>query len=341
MWVDINKEGDKMIAKRKNILEKIAKIRNSTPILYVTGDRRGMEVQIAGDVIDIFGEHLETINGSKKISLILYTLGGNTLAAWNLVNMIREYCDDFEVIVLNKARSAGTLISLGANRIVMTNISTLGPIDPSLTTPFNPVLPNSNPQIKIPISVEDVKGYIDFAKKELNISKGSDFKQIYNDLSNKIHPLVIGSIFRSKEQIKMLATKLLDMHFTNKNKEKANKIISFLCSDSGSHDYTINKKEAITLGLPIETASEELKVLLHELQINISQDLKLKEPFDPVKELRKSNPNKYLYRRGIIESINGGSHNFISEGIMTIVNGPNGQNQINDNRTDEEWRKVL
>jgi len=329
-----------MYNQRKIILEEIGKSRNSTAILYVTGDRRGMEVQIAADVIDIFADHLDAIVNSKKISLVLYTLGGSTLAAWNIVNMIREYCDDFEVIVLNKARSAGTLISLGANRILMTNQSTLGPIDPSLTTPFNPVFPNSNPPIQIPVSVEDVKGYINIFKRELNISKGSDFHDIYNKLSEKIHPLVIGSIFRSKEQIQMLAAKLLDMHFPKSKKNQKKKIISFLCSDSGSHDYTINKTEAIQLGLPIENSGEEINKQLKLLLADINTELKLKEIFDPVKEVTmNSAPYNYLYKRGLIESTLGGSHAFVSQGTFSIVTANGGQ-RINDSRASEEWRKI-
>ena len=58
-----------MYNQRKIILEEIGKSRNSTAILYVTGDRRGMEVQIAADVIDIFADHLDAIVNSKKIKI--------------------------------------------------------------------------------------------------------------------------------------------------------------------------------------------------------------------------------------------------------------------------------
>jgi ClpP class serine protease len=73
----------------------------------------------------------------QQAQLYLYTRGGNTLAAWTLVNLIRNFCKDFEVIVPFNCHSAGTLISLGANRIVMTKQATLGPIDPSVNGPLN------------------------------------------------------------------------------------------------------------------------------------------------------------------------------------------------------------
>ncbi|MCB2295730.1 hypothetical protein LGK95_19840 [Clostridium algoriphilum] len=57
------------------------------------------------------------LNLPKKISLILYTRCGNTLVGWSIVNLIRQFCDEFEVIVPSKALSTGTLICLGSNSI--------------------------------------------------------------------------------------------------------------------------------------------------------------------------------------------------------------------------------
>ncbi|MFA5560614.1 MAG: hypothetical protein WC964_02420 [Acholeplasmataceae bacterium] len=325
---------------RDELIRKIEAKRNSKVILYVTSDRFNMATNIAGDVIDLFGEHLEKLNGTKRVSLILHTLGGNTLAAWNIVNMIREYTDYLEVIVLNKARSAGTLISLGANTIIMTNQSTLGPIDPSLTTPLNPVDPNSNPKRLVPISVESVKGYIDFAKTEMNVKRGKDFKQIYNSLSDKVHPVVIGSVYRSKAQIQMLAKKLLNTHFSKFNIIKRKKIIKFLCSDSGSHDYTINKTEAINLGLPVVSADNETNELINQLYINVKKELLLDKPYDPIKYIGTLERNSYKFIRGLIESSFGGKHQFISEGELFVQN-INGQKKLQDNRNKDEWSKIL
>ena len=50
--------------------------------------------------------------------------------------MLRMFCDELEIIVPARARSAGTLMCLGADAVVMTKQATLGPIDPSLTGPL-------------------------------------------------------------------------------------------------------------------------------------------------------------------------------------------------------------
>src|SRR5262245_50165628 len=102
-----------------------------------------MQSQISNDSVDLIGDHLDEIFPAEKISLILYTIVGNTMAAWNLVNMLRMFCDELEIIVPARARSAGTLMCLGANKVLMTKQATLGPIDPSLSGPLNPQIPGA------------------------------------------------------------------------------------------------------------------------------------------------------------------------------------------------------
>ena len=64
---------------------------------------------------------------------------------------------------------------------------------------------------------------------------------------------MLGEIFRSRAQIRFLAEKLLNGHV--KDAEKVQPVVDFLCADSGSHDYTINRREAEALGLPVEKPS--------------------------------------------------------------------------------------
>lgn len=169
--------------------EAIERERNSKLIVYVTGDKAGWETQIANDATDYITEHLDAIGVVPKISLFLFTNGGNTLAGWNIVNLIRQFCDDFEIIVPNKARSTGTLMCLGANRIIMTKQATLGPIDPSVNTPLNPTVPNAGPQARVPVSVEAIKGFLELAKHELNLTEEASLATIFTYSQIKFIPL--------------------------------------------------------------------------------------------------------------------------------------------------------
>nr|WP_314471017.1 hypothetical protein [uncultured Sphingomonas sp.] len=325
---------------RTELFKKIEADRQSKVLLYVTGDRPGMETQISPEVVDLFVEHLDAIWPAEKISLILYTNGGDTAAAWRLINLLRTFCDKLEVIVFSKALSAGTLICLGADAIVMTKQATLGPIDPSLNSPLGPVIPGSPGPHRAPVSVEAVQGFLDVATKELAIKDDAALAQIFNSLASQIHPLVLGQIFRSRQQIRSLATKLLQHQ--NVEQEASDRIVSFLCSDSGSHDHTINRREAKELGLRTEKPSEGLYEILRALHTNLVEALSLRSPFNPDVELAGQLTCEYRAPRVLIESVAHGSHQFLSEGTVAKIEmmGPSGpQIGFQDNRRFEGWRK--
>lgn len=308
---------------------------NTKLITYITSDKANFEAQIAQDVIDLFINQLDTIGVVDKISLYLYTRGGDTAAAWNIVNLLRQYCEELQVIIPHKAHSAGTLISIGANSIIMTKQATLGPIDPSINTPLNPAIPASG-GATMPVSVEAVKGYLEFAKEELSIKDDLALSNILIELSKNVHPLVLGNVYRSRAQIKMLAEKLLINQVTDNSKMK--QIISFLCSDSGSHDYTINRREAKdNLGLNIIKPSEEEYDIIKKIYDNISSELEFNTVFDPNTIITKSNGN-YIMKRCLLESIDGGSDVFVTEGRFDYKN-INGQNIMNNNILFEGWKR--
>ncbi len=332
-----------MFKDRLNLYKQIESERSSKLLVYITGSRPGLETQIADDILPMFTEHLDRIGDVEKISLFLYTFGGNTLTAWSLVNLIRSFCKKFEVIIPSNCFSSGTLISLGADNLVMTKQACLGPIDPSVNGPLNPSIPGiPDPNAKVPVSVEFVNAYIDLAKNELGITDQEWLCKLLIDLSQKIHPLTLGQVYRSKNQIQMLAQKLLS--WQNLGKDSEDKIIKFLCSESGSHDYSIRRKEASDyLGLKIEKPTEEFYRTIKNIFDDISNELELNNGFNPSIMTAQTNPYPYSFRRVLIESVNYGTDAFISEGTLekrVQPTPPTGMMQefINDNRTFEGWR---
>ena len=301
---------------RKRLMRKIGRDRDSKVILYATSDRDNMGAQIANDAFDYFVHHLDRIWPAKKISLVLHTNGGNTSAAWRIINLLRTFCDDLEVIVPTKAHSAGTLMCLGADRIIMTKQATLGPIDPSLTGPLNPQVP-SQPGARVPVSVEAVQGYLDLAKGELGVKSEQALSALLMDLAGKVHPLVLGQIFRTRAQIRTLADRLLaHQGVTGKKKEQ---IIEFLCSESGSHDRTVNRREARELGLTIEKPSESLYKTIRSLYEDIAESLEIRSRFDPMLVLGQSPNVVYTCQRVLLESVDHGSWCFVTEGTIRRV----------------------
>ena len=344
-----------MVNSRTSLLKSLEVSRNSRVILYVTSDRRHLEANIASDILPFFVNHLDIIGDVEKISLVLYTRGGETLSAWSLVNLIRNFCKDFEVIIPFHCHSAGTLICLGADRIIMTKQATLGPIDPSVNGPMNPIAVLNNQQLQVPVSVEFINGYLEMAKTELGISDEHALASILDNLSNKIHTMVLGQVQRTRTQIQMLAKKLLKYQAIDIQKQ--DDIVKFLCKESGSHDYTIYRREAQDeLGLNIEKPDDALYAIIQSIYTEIKKDMELDIPFEPPILLAGSQNYPYLCKRAIIESISGGIDAFVSEGLLMkqIIPAPQMQGGISmgmipnmlpqtliqDNRTFEGWRHL-
>jgi len=154
-------------------------------------------------------------------------------------------------------------------------------------------------------------------------------------LSEKVHPLVLGQVYRSRAQIKMLAEKLLQNQITDQ--AKIQQIISFLCSDSGSHDYTINRREAENgLGLNIIKPDMELYEVIKSVYDNFSEELGFRKFFDPRVVVNENN-GEYEIKRGLIESISGGSDYFTTQGRISLVE-INGQQGIQNEKLFEGWK---
>lgn len=152
---------------RRALYTKIEAARDTRMVAFVTGERNGLQTQIAGDAVDPWVKILDRIGPVKRLSLIINTSGGQTSAAWRLINLIRSFCDELEVIIPTKAMSAGTLMSLGADKIIMTKQAALGPIDPTLDNhPLSPTVKTATGQeVRIGISAEAVRGYVSEVKK--------------------------------------------------------------------------------------------------------------------------------------------------------------------------------
>jgi hypothetical protein len=72
----------------------------------------------------------------RALDLVVHSPGGSATAAEQIVNYLRTQFDSIRVIVPLQAKSAATMIALGADEIVMGRFSELGPIDPQIFVPI-------------------------------------------------------------------------------------------------------------------------------------------------------------------------------------------------------------
>lgn len=278
-------------------------------LVLVTGDRQGMETRIAGDAFLPIFSKLSEIGLQESISLFLYSVGGLTMDAFGLVNLIREFCDSFRIIVPFRAMSAATLMCLGANKIVMTRLSQLGPVDPSIESPLGPQvqLPQQPGVAQIvPVNVEDAVSFLDFAKREANLKQDESLARVFDRLANSVHPLALGAVNRAREQIRFLARQLLSNHM--KDDKKIDLIISAVTHERFSHNYLIGRREAKeVLGLNLEVVPPAVEERIISLFNKYEELLSLSVPYNQEIALGSSTAVTATLDRGIIESAQGKS----------------------------------
>lgn len=281
--------------------KKLVSIRKSDAIIvYYTGDKNPAELfltQIALDILTIFDEHLHKIGKKNKITLFLYTTGGLIEAPWPLVSLIREYCDEFEVIVPYKALSAGTLICLGADKILMTPLSILSPVDPQGSFKVG--------QDVRQIQVEDVTGFVEFAKGKVGVSEQGSLGEIMKLLSSEIPPSVLGSINRVHSLIRNLADKLLRTHLNQLEDHQIKTIAENLTEKLFAHTHLIGRKEAkerIGFKDLIDYATDAEERLIRNIHNSYKTLLMLDEAFNPANLLGDNTEAELSVTRAIIDS---------------------------------------
>jgi len=91
-------------------------------------------VQIEDSEADMLQSILQNMDVSGGLVLMISSPGGDGLAAERIVRVCRSYSGthDFWAIVPGKAKSAATLVCMGASKIFMAPASELGPVDPQI-----------------------------------------------------------------------------------------------------------------------------------------------------------------------------------------------------------------
>jgi len=308
---------------RTTLIRKIEEERNSRVIIYVTGDRKGLETRIATDSFPFVLQLLAKIGKRERLDLFLYSAGGLTMAGYALVNLLREYAKHLGVIVPFKAHSCATLIALGADEILMTPMAELSPVDPSVASALGPqvTLPGTPFPQTVPVNVEDVAGYIDLAKKELGLKDSKSLAQVLDRLSQSVHPLTLGSVNRIRQQIAFLAETLLSIH--EHDAAKVRGIVGTLTKGRFSHDYLISRREAKTvLGLNIIEPEPPFEKLIVDLYREYDEQLQLSVPYLAETVLQGGESARGVFDRAVIESTDASFIFRTTKDVRRIMVGP-------------------
>ncbi len=97
----------------------------------------GARLLAAIDTIDIdfalnLEEHLQGARGDRELHVLLRSPGGDGEQALRAIRVLQSRCSKLVFVIPDMAKSAATLLTLGADEIRLGPASDLGPIDPQM-----------------------------------------------------------------------------------------------------------------------------------------------------------------------------------------------------------------
>lgn len=183
----------------------------------------------------------------KDVLLIIHSNGGEVEPAYLISKACKELSKKkFIVAIPRKAKSAATLISLGADEIHMGRMSELGPIDPQLRN--MPVLGTQQ-------TIETLA--------QLSVDFPGASSMVAQYLSNTLRPQDIGYFSRIAESAKQYAERLLDDKASILPEGKNPSVVAHaLVYDYKDHGFVIDKDEATKLlgGKIVKANTDEYKL---------------------------------------------------------------------------------
>lgn len=263
---------------RKELFEKIEELRERPLITYVTSIRPGMSGHMAGDSIEFIIKQIQQIPEDKKeIDFLIISNGGDPITALRIISLLRERFEKVFVLLPYVAYSAATILSLGADEIIMHPYSNLGPVDPQLTV----VKRSDNGQTSpLQFSSEDIRNYIEFAKNDVGITDQEHLTAAFNALAKEVGPLQIGYAKRGQQLSLSSSAKMLETHMADKN--KAASIAKMLNTSYYHHGYAVGRSEAKEMGLNVVFPDKELADVMWAIWQDYSHEMKCSKQFSVV-----------------------------------------------------------
>ncbi len=206
------------------------------------------DVQLEHDDCDSLLNVLHQTNLSKGIVLLVNSPGGDILAAERIVNICRSYSGtgDYWALVPGRAKSAATIVCLGASKIIMAPSSELGPVDPQVILREDGVRKDFS-------AVSLVQGYRDLFERAVSATGSLEayIQQLARYDDREINKYEAWIALSENVAIKVLSSGMMSNRSSEQIREK---VAIFLEPKAGTQDHgrAISSKEADACGLNIE-----------------------------------------------------------------------------------------
>ncbi|GAA3220850.1 SDH family Clp fold serine proteinase [Nonomuraea helvata] len=186
---------------------------------------------------------------AERLDLVLLTSGGDVDATRRIALLLHEHTDRLAVLVPDHAESAGTLLCLAADELVLGPMAQLGPIDPHISA--------VGEQVAAPgrISAEDIRLLPLMAGEWFGLDERADRLEVFSAVSQRLFPTTLSTFYRADRNIRRAGRELIARQRPDLTEEDRARIIDELVSGYDSHGHAITRTEAAGLGLAVTRPS--------------------------------------------------------------------------------------
>ncbi len=210
----------------------------------------------------------------KPIALLLDSPGGYGRNAYQIANLIRKHCGSFKAVVPQYAKSAATLIALGAEEIILGCDAELGPLDAQFFDPGR----------------EDIRSALDEVQSLERLfataleAVDQSMQLLISRTQKKVDTLLAPTLHFVSEMMKPMIEKIDTVHYTQTSRvlkvaeeyatrllvpqyppEMAKIIARHLVEKYPEHAFVIDSAEAARFGLRTTVPSSEQTAIFDQM----------------------------------------------------------------------------
>lgn len=268
------------------------------------GDKHDADVIIySGEIDDSTADNLIRLakepNRRKNVVLMLTTRGGSADAAFRMTRCLQRYYDKLILYIYGMCKSAGTLVAIGVDEIILSDFGEFGPLDVQLGKKDEIFESMSGLNITQALNSLNTRT-LDFFRSSLIDMRSGSKGQISTKLASEIAAnLAIGAYDKIYSQIDPVQLGAIEraIHIASdygeriKSKNVKPHTIDRLVSGYPSHNFVIDLKEAKELFKEVREPTE-IEEELGECISHVTRDqtdkpivLKLNEIKEPTREV--------------------------------------------------------
>lgn len=212
---------------------------------------------VTDDSVRVVYEWLRKRGHVAQLDLVLSTTGGVVTRVRQLALLLREYTDHLTILVPYRAWSAGTLLCLSADELILGPLAELGPIDAhnsaaSATPPDGPGL----------ISAQDIRAFRQMAEDWFGVERAEDRLQVLALVAQRFFPTSLSAFYRFDQLTRQIGYELLAYQLPAADEVARRQIVDRLTEGYGAHDYIISRSDARALGLNVHLATPQEEALV-------------------------------------------------------------------------------